>query len=663
MVDTNTADTDTRVLPSACPLDCPDACSLDVTLEGDRVVKIDGSQRNPITAGFICNKVRHYAAHLYGEARMRTPGVRRGARGSGFFEPISWDAAFDLIAERITAAVKRHGGEAVLPLSYGGSNGYLTQGTTDDRFFHRLGASRLARTVCAAVTGRVADAMYGRMLGVAPEDFVEAQLIVVWGANPSVSGIHLVPIIQEAQRRGAKLVVVDPRRTPLAKQADLHLALEPGTDTPLALAVHRWLFEVEGADQDFLAAHTSGAEALRQRAAPWTPERAAATAGLKAADVEAFARLYAASKPAVVRCGWGPERNRNGGSAIAAILALPAVGGKFGCRGGGYMLSNFGTWRLDTSGLGAPEPDTRIINMNRLGEVLLHEQSPPVEVLFVYNANPLATLPEQEKVRAGLSRSDLFTVVFDAVMTDTARYADVVLPATTFFEHRELIEGYGAMVLNDIKPLIPPVGEARPNYDVFATLCRRLGLDRPGEPETAEAMRAALDTAHGEEVTLTRPGGGPIQMQDVMPRTPDGKIHLLPAALEAEAAAGLYTYRELAENGFPLALVSPSSKRTISSTLGELYRKQVAVELHPDDAAARGIESGEEVRVFNHSGEVFCKARLSQDLRPGVVFLPKGLWQHNTLNGATSNALVPDTLADIAGGACFNDARVEIERT
>jgi anaerobic selenocysteine-containing dehydrogenase len=664
-----------RVVPSSCPLDCPDACSLEVTLQGDRVTKIEGSHTNPVTQGFICDKVRHYADHVYGPGRLLEPGVRRGAKGEGVFAPVSWDEALNRVAEKMEAVRREWGGEAILPFSYGGSNGYLSQDTTDARLFRRLGASRLARTVCAAPTGRAAQGLYGKMPGVALQDYVHARLIVVWGANPSVSGIHLVPFVQQAQRAGARLVVVDPRRTPLARRADLHLALRPGTDLPLALAVVRWLFEAGAADSAFLAAHATGAEELRRRAEPWTIARAASLAGVAAADLEAFARLYAASRPAVVRCGWGLERNRNGGSAVAAVLALPAVAGKFGVRGGGYTLSNSAAWTLDTEGAAAePEVETRLVNMNLLGQTLVGGADPPIKLLFVYNCNPLATMPAQERVREGLAREDLFTVVFDQVRTDTTRYADVVLPATTFLERRELSRGYGALVLQDAHPVIAPCGESRSNHEVFAELCHRLGVARAGEPETAEELTAAILRSDPREGELRRalrengvafPVGGPapVQFVDILPRTSDGKVHLVPEELDREAPRGLYAYQDdPATERFPLVLISPATHRTISSSLGELNPRPVPLELHPEDAEARSVAEGDPVRVFNAGGEVRCRARINPDLRPGVALLPKGLWSHNTLSGTTANALAPDTLADLGGGACFNDARVQVER-
>ena len=660
---------------SACPLDCPDACSLDVTVADGRVVAIGGSEKNPVTRGYICAKVRRYPEHLYGKARIPHPGIRSGRKGEGKFRRASWDEALGLVAARMKAVRDGRGGEGILPFSYGGSNGYLSQDTTDARLFYRLGASRLLRTVCAAPSGRAASGLYGKMPGIAYQDYAHANLVVVWGMNPSVSGIHLVPFIQEAQKRGARLVVVDPRRTRLAEQADLHLALHPGTDLVLALAVIRWLFAEGRADREFLAEHARGTEELARRAEPWTLERAARETRLPAADIEAFARLYADLSPAAVRCGWGPERNRNGGSAIAAILALPAVAGKFGVRGGGYTLSNSGAWK-DIDGMAAAkaeQPATREINMNRLGAALDRKGEASVDLLFVYNANPLMTIPDQERVRAGLEQEELFTVVFDPVMTDTARYADVVLPATTFLERTEISRGYGAFVMQKAEAVIAPVGEARPNHEVFAELCRRLDLARPGDPETAEQIAGAVLASSRRGAHLRRSldedgiafleeGVAPVQFVDTFPRTADRKIHLVPELLDREAPLGLYGYQPEPETGrYPLALISPATDRTISSTLGELHRAPVPVAMHPDDAGPRGIRDGDRVRVFNALGSVRCRAQLDAGMRAGVVFLPKGIWSHNTESGTTANALSPDTLTDLGGGACFNDARVEVE--
>jgi anaerobic selenocysteine-containing dehydrogenase len=659
---------------SACPLDCPDACSLEVEVEGGRVVSIGGSHVNPVTNGYICAKVRRFPEHLYGPDRLLSPGIRIGQKGEGRFRNVSWDEALETVSSRMLGIREEFGGEAILPYSYGGSNGLLTQDTTDARLFRRLGASRLARTVCAAPSGAAAMGLYGKMAGVAIADYAHANLIVLWGVNPSTSGIHLVPYIYEAQKKGAKLVVIDPRSTPLSARADLHLPLRPGTDLPVALAIARWLFASGKADEKFLREHTTGSDRLRAAADPWTFERAAELAGVPARDLEEFARLYAESSPAAIRCGWGLERNRNGGSAIAAVLALPAVAGKFGVRGGGYTMSNSGAWKLDSlAAAREPEPPTRLVNMNRLGTALVDLDSPPVKCLFVYNSNALATTPRQQKVREGLEREDLFTVVFDSVMTDTARYADVVLPATAFLEHHELSRGYGAYSLFESAPVAAPAGESRPNPEVFAELCRRSGVARPDEPERGPDLAAAILGAHpnggafrdaiARDGCAAPPfGRSPVQFVDVFPNTPDRKAHLFPEELDREARSGLYAYGEdPATREFPLALISPASDRTISSTLGELDDSPAAIEIHPDDARVRGLSAGKPVRVHNGLGEVRCFVRITPDVRPGVVHLPKGLWARHTLNGANSSALAPDTLADLGGGACFNDARVEVE--
>ncbi|HXU44873.1 MAG TPA: molybdopterin-dependent oxidoreductase [Thermoanaerobaculia bacterium] len=659
------------VLATACPFDCPDACSLEARVEEGRVVKLDGSRTNPLTEGYICTKVRRFPDAVYGPDRLLHPVRRIGPKGEGRFERIGWDEALGTIAERMLSIRASGGGEGILPLAYGGSNGLFTHEAVDSRLFRRLGASRLGRTVCAAPTRRVATALYGRMAGTALQDYVHSRLIVVWGTNPSATGIHLIPPIQEARKAGATLVVIDPRTTPLAKQADLHLAVKPGTDLAVAMSLHRFLFTEGKIDLEFLNAYAEGWEEIGRRAEPWTFERAGDVAGVPAADVERFARLYAETSPAVIRVGWGSERNRNGGSATAAIMALPAVAGKFGVRGGGYTQSNSGIWDLDGDGLIAePEAKTRLINMNRIGEALA-EAAPPVELLFVYNCNPLMTLPNQERVRRGLLRDDLFTVVFDPFLTDTALYADVALPATTFLEHAELDRGYGAMLLQDAPAVADRVGESRPNYEVFGELIERLGLAKEGDATTPAAMRAQLLSRDSrvasdldrDGIAFPPAGPAPIQFVDEFPRTPDRKVHLCPADLDREAPGGLYSFRDNPSSpGFPLTLVSPASDRMITSSLGQLVKRDARLEIHPQDAARRSLANGDAVRIWNDYGEVHCHARVTREVRPGVCALPKGLWARHTGNGATANALAPDSLTDLGGGACFNDARIEVAR-
>ena len=660
----------TRV-ESACPLDCPDGCSLSVTVENGKVTVIDGSTANPTTGGYICHKVRRFGERVYGPDRVLYPRVRKGPKGLGLFERVSWDEALARVAEGLAKAREEWGAESILPVSYGGSNGLLTQDTSDAALFARLGASRLARTLCAAPTGAANMALYGKMPSVTYEDVPDARFIILWGLNPSASGIHLVPFVREAQKRGATLVVIDPRSTPLAKQADIHLAVRPGTDLPVALAIHRFLFEGDHADTTFLAAHTTGAESLRARAAEWTIPRAAEEAGITAADLQRVAEGYAAASPALIRCGWGPERNRNGGNATLAILGLPAVAGKFGVRGGGYSMSNSASWGFNRAWTESAPASSRLVNLSRLGHALTELSDPPVKALFVYNCNPAVTVPDQARVLKGLEREDLFTVVFEQVMTDTATYADVILPNTTFLEHYDIARAYGPISMVLARPAIEPVGESRTNAEVFGELIDRLGLGRDGdargELEEMISVMGAIPSPAGdglrEHGVATPPyGGHPVQFVDVFPRTPDGKVHLWPAELEAEAPAGLYGYQpDPGTEAYPLALISPASERTISSTLGELARPESMLTIHPDDAESRGIGDGVPVRIFNALGEVRCKARIGAWIRPGTVALPKGLWFRHTANGRTSNTLIPDTLSDIGGGACYNDARVQVE--
>jgi anaerobic selenocysteine-containing dehydrogenase len=660
----------TTVVETACPLDCPDACSLAVTVQMGKIVTIDGSQKNPVTDGYICAKVRKFGERVYGPDRLLYPMIRTGRKGSGTFKRATWDDALELIATRFEEAKAKHGGESILPYSYGGSNGLLTQDNIDAQLWRRFGTSRLARTLCAAPTGAANMALYGKMPSVVYADYPEAKVIILWGVNPSASGIHIIPYVREAQKRGATLVVIDPRTTPLAKSADVHLPIKPGTDVVVALAIHRHLFTTGGADQAFLRDHTNGADALRERAEPWTFERAADVSGLEAAAIQRVAELYAATTPALIRCGWGLERNRNGGNAAMSVLALPAVGGKFGVRGGGYSMSNSASWNIERTWIGTPENSARVVNMNKLGRALTEYDDPPINLLFVYNCNPAATVPDQHRVLKGLERENLFTVVFEQVMTDTALYADVLLPNTTFLEGYDFAKGYGSITMDLGRPVIDAVGEARTNADVFGALAARLGLLTEDEPRDELDLMVKVLGELPEPIasdlragTMPTPpcGPAPIQFVDVFPNTPDRKVDLFPAALESSAPMGLYRFQpDPATERFPLTLISPASERTISSTLGELPRPDVKLLMHPDDARVRGLDEGDLVRVFNELGEVHVPLTVEPAIRCGTVSLPKGIWRRNTRNKMTGTALVPDTLTDIGAGACFNDARVQV---
>ena len=512
--------------------------------------------------------------------------------------------------------------------------------------------------------------MYGKMPGVPFEAYPDARSIIIWGANPKASNIHLVPHLREAKRNGAFIAVVDPWNRFSGNEIDLHLPVLPGTDLPLALAMVRLWHEAGELDEPFLAEHADGMEALLAQAERWTLDSAAAETGVPAENIETLARAYADASPAVIRCGWGLERNRNGGQAVAAILAMPALMGKFGVYGGGYTMSNTGAVKLSTGRVyGDVAWQTRLLNMTKLGELLTGDPTPPVKGLFVYNCNPAVTVPDQNAVLRGLAREDLFTVVFDQVMTDTARYADIVLPATTFLEQHDLRVGYGNLVVGGIRPVIDRVGEAKPNDEVFSLLARARGFDDApftwdGEThlrKVAEEVRLEGNPADVETLSAGRldtvdfPDGA-IQLRTIMPRTHDGKIHLSPSELGPHP----YHYETVSDTPYPLALISPASNKMISSTLGEFNYPVLAVSISPADAEVRGIVDGDVVRVFNELGEVVCEARIEERVREGVVSMPKGAWRKSSMNGKTSTALCPTHLNVVGGAACFNDARVEV---
>lgn len=658
----------TRTVRSVCPLDCPDRCSLDVDVDvaddgrTGRVLRIDGSRANPLTEGYICGKVRQFGAHrVHAAHRVLTPGIRVGPKGPGAtFRPVSWEEAIGVIAERFRAIAAAHGWQAVWPYWYGGSNGWLTGGGMDQRLWNRLGTSRIGRTLCAANTGAGTKAVYGDLPSADPLDVDDADMVLLWGFNPSASGIHWVPKVRAAIARGARLVVVDPRQTPLAGNAHVHLAPLPGTDVALAMAMAHVAFADGLADRAFLARWAPDADRYEAACAAWTPERAAAVCGVDAGAIREAARLYAGGSPSLLRAGWGLERTRNGTDGVRAVLSLPAVFGKFGQRGGGWVLSTSAGYRTDPTrwqgAPGAPSELPRTLNMSQVGRVLDETRDPPIRALYVYDCNPVATAPDQARTVRALARDELFTVVHEQVHTDTVDYADVVLPATTFLEHRELVRSYGGYVVGWSEPAIPPVGEARSNHAVMVALARALGLDEPALTVSEDALAAEMAEvagvsfdALGRDGMVARPR--PVQFVDVVPSAPlslagDAPPRFLPPPSDAER---------------PLVLISPASTRGISSTLFEtLPAETAAIGLHPDDAAARGIADGATVRAWNSVGEVVLRAALDPKLRPGVASIAKGVWRSGTLNGFTSNALIPDHVDAVGQGACYNDARIEV---
>ncbi len=658
---------------SHCPLDCPDTCALEIQVQNGRVSKISGADNgHPNTNGFICSKVRRFDRRLYHPDRLLYPMRRSGPRGKGEFERISWDEALSEIVEQFRRISSQYGGEAIFPFHYGGSNGYLTDEFIDDYFFARLGASRCQKTLCAAPSTAVAAAMYGKMPGVAFESYPQAQFILIWGANPKISNIHLMPYLKVAKRRGAFIAVVDQVNHFSGAEIDLHLPVLPGGDLPLALAMIQYWREHEHLDHHFLDHYCRNTEPLLEAAREWPLEKAAAASGVSAEHIRQLAEQYAHASPAVLRCGWGVERNRRSVPALTAILAMPALLGKFGLPGGGYTMSNSGAVSLDVEALFGPlNWNSRTLNQTRLGDYLGGSLDPPVKALFVYNCNPAVTVPDQNKVLAGLRREDLFTVVFEQVMTDTARFADILLPAATFLEHYDLRRGYGSYMIGGIRPVVSARGEARSNPAVFAELGRRMGWDdlafRIEEDALIEDAVAALrfrgdvpDDLHllkqGRTVALRFQGSGPVLFKTVFPRTEDGKVNLFP-----EKLTGLTFDWQAPDPTYPLALISPSHKGMITSTLGEFNCLNLSVTIHPEDARTRNIPEWASVRVFNELGEVHCHAHISRSIRPGVVMMPKGAWRKASINKKTSTALCPDWVEPVSGGACFNDARVEIE--
>jgi anaerobic selenocysteine-containing dehydrogenase len=650
-------------------MDCPDTCSLEVEVDDGHITAIRGSETNPTTAGFICSKVANFTKRVYAPERLLSPMRRVGPKGSGEFAPISWDEAVKTICTKFKSIRDEFGGEAILPYSYGGSNGLLGQDTSDLAFFAKLGASRLARTVCAAPATAAAVEMYGKMPGVAFEDYAHAKMIIVWGANPKASNIHLVPFLKKAKASGAFIAVVDPRRNFSEREIDLHLPVYPGTDLVVALALINFWREQNLLDREFLEKHATGLEVLLEKASTYTIDRAAAISRLPSADIKKLATIYPERSPAVIRVGWGLERNRNGGNAIAAILAMPALLGKFGVAGGGYTLSNSNAARVADGELVDAAPwNTRVVNMNLLGRYLVEEENPPVKALFVYNCNPAATVPNQKLILAGLQREDLFTVVFEQVMTDTAKFADILLPAVTFLEQQEIKKAYGSYSVHYLDPVISPVGESKPNEEVFAMLGRAMGWnDKAFQETTEDYLRRATGAIKGlgkpvtfEELRAKRvlqfdfPGPHPVQFKHFACWTPSGKINLAPPDFPYEFQGNGF------DKKYPLALISPATDEMISSTMGEYNFPELYVIMHPSDAQSRSLANGIAVKVFNEYGEVHCRLRINPEIREGVVVMPKGAWRKSSLNGFTATALAPDTLGT-AGGACFNDARVEVE--
>src|SRR5450631_1051523 len=666
---------------SVCPLDCPDTCSLSVTVADDEVVSVRGSKVNPITHGAVCAKVANlYPEFVHGPNRLRHPLKRVGAKGEGRFIRISWEAALDLIHTRVTDVIARHGPQSILPLNYAGPHGMLAGDSMSLRFFHKIGASLLSRSpLCGGIRSAAYAGTFGATPGTPLQQVSQAKLIIVWGNNATSCNLHLMRQINAAKRNGAKLVVIDPRRVKVAEQAHLHLPVRPGTDVVLAWALAVELERRDGLDRRFIDGNVLGFEAFMEAARAYPPERAAEICGVPLDDIRTLACWYDETSPAVIAWGNGLERNQNGGSGLRAIAALPALAGKFGVAGGGLVGGAGHSFPKTIDKLTRPDfvpPQTRTVNIIDVGKLLLEKNlEPPIKALFIYNHNPLIVHPDQNRMKLALAREDLFVVGIEVAMTDSMAYADVILPACTHFEHADIYAAYGQQYLQRAEPVIPPVGESLPNTEIFRRLAAKFGFTDPAFRESdADLMDAALNLDDprmqglrasrlptDRAIRMEYAGDEPVLFQNVSPRTPSGKIELESATLGARYGAALPGYRPLASR-YALTLITPASDKRITSTFGGLTANDATpvLEMNPTDAAARGLVDGAAVKVWNELGQVFLPLRITATVRPGVVSSEKGAWLRTSPNGQTVSALAPTHKADLADGACYNDARVEV---
>jgi anaerobic selenocysteine-containing dehydrogenase len=707
-----------RVVHTVCSHDCPDSCAVLVAVnELGRAVKVEGDPSQPVTQGFLCGKVAKYLDRVYSPDRVLYPMKRKPEAPKGplprgreceFFDRMSWDEALDAIAARLQQIADRYGPESILPYSYAGTIGQLGYGSMDRRFFHRLGASQLDRTICAEAGGQAWNLVYGKKLGTPTEDFRLAKLILAWGANIHGNNIHLWPFVEEARRNGARLIVIDPYRTRTAALADWHVAIRPGTDVALALGLMHVILNEGLEDRTYIAEMTHGFEALAERVREYTPERVAAWTGMTPTEIERLAREYATTQPAAIRLNYGVQRSENGGTAVQAIAMLPALTGAWKVRGGGGQLSTSGAFAWNKKALERPDLAlasplgrlARVVNMSQLGQALTElgarpQDGPPVHALFVYNSNPGAVAPNQNAVRRGLMRQDLFTVVHEQFFTDTTDYADFVLPATTFLEHTDVQGAYGHFFVQLSKQAIEPVGEARSNVWLFSNLAQRMGFTETCFRDTPEEMicqalaigpdghstNAGMEHITFEE--LEREGHLPLAFHAEGLRpftsgdvpTPSGKIEFYSETLAAAGVDGLPGFHPPVESRwgeaakkYPLELLARKNDNYMNSTFANLpgHRKMEArtsqkLEIHPLDAESRGVAEGDRVRIFNDRGAIELTAMLNAHLPAGVVAARLD-WAKLHPGGANVNALTSERLTDIGGGATFYSALVEVEK-
>jgi anaerobic selenocysteine-containing dehydrogenase len=670
-----------QVLHSVCALDCPDTCSVLVNVENGTATRLRGNPDHPVTRGFLCGKVAQYLEREYSPQRLLFPQKRIGKKGKGHFERITWDEALDTIAKKLGASANEFGPQSILPYSYAGTMGLLNTSGMDRRFFHRLGASRLDRTICSAAGSAGLMATLGNRYGTEPEQFSKAKLIIAWGANIHGTNVHLWPFIVEARRNGAKLIVIDPVRTRTAALADQHLRINPGSDQALAFGLMHVILAENLHDRDFVAQFTNGFDALRERAKAYDPDRVATLTGIAKDDITQLARDYATIRPSVIRANYGIQRSERGGNATRAIAALPALTGSWKEVGGGLQLSVSQAFQFNRKALEMPElgPPARTINMSELGSALTAVENPPVKAIVVYNSNPAAVAPDQNRVLKGFRREDLFTVVLEQFQTDTADYADILLPSTTFLEHTDLYLAYGHYHLQLARPALPAPGETRSNVDVFRALADRMGFkDACFKDSEDDMIRALLSSGHPflEGITLERlDREHSVRLNVSVEGTPylpfaEGKFGTASGKCELDVpdyvppVESRFGDEALAKK-FPLEFVSSKNDDSMNSTFGnrDTVDKQTSV-LHiaTEDAERRGIRTGDLVRAFNDRGSLLLTAEVDGVVGRGVVRAPSVRWAKRSLDGRSANALTSEKLTDLGGGPTFYSCLVEVEK-
>ncbi len=674
-------------LHSVCALDCPDACSLLINVdETGRGSRLRGNPDHPITQGFLCGKVARYLEREYSPDRLLYPLRRVGAKGEGRFERLGWDSALDLIAERLQAVAREFGPEAILPYSYAGTMGLLNGSGMDRRFFHRLGASRLDRTICSSAGAAGLTEALGVRYAMDTEHFRHSKLIIAWGANILGTNVHLWPFVVEARRNGAKFYVIDPRQNRTGKLADRYYAIRPGTDAALAFAMMHVITAEGLEDKDYVAAHTLGFAELKEKVKEWDPRRAAEATGIPAEDIVELAREYASTRPAAIRLNYGVQRSERGAMSARAIALLPALVGAWRDMGGGLQLSTSAAFQLNRAALERADlqmtsplrREARLVNMSQLGDALTKLDSPPVKAMVVYNSNPAAIAPDQNAIRKGLRREDLFTVVLEQFQTDTADFADVILPATTFLEHSDLYYAYGHHYLQLARPALPAPGETRRNTEVFRQLAARMCFDEPCFQDSDDDMiRTLLTGGHPflEGITLERlEAEHSVRLnigETFLPfakggfGTPSGKCEFRAESLTYEAPVESRAGDQDLARRFPLELITPKNDDSMNGTFGnrpEVDAQTAVVVMHPLDAAPRGIVSGDQVRLRNDRGTCVLTAEVGERVAVGVVSSTAVRWPKRAADGNSVNMLTSQRLTDLGGGPAFYNCLVEAEK-